>query len=126
MTEQEIQKIKPGTRIFYIYHGKVHSGELDRISVTDALTKVKCVALSDGAIVPYQFTYRLICDANHAHAKYWANDESPDRGTAKDEADCPSLFYCSRCGCDCDDTLPCGVDHFNFCPVCGARIIQED
>jgi len=39
-------------------------------------------------------------------------------------AEWPSLFTCSICGWECDDTIPCDTIDFNFCPNCGMVIVK--
>ena len=34
----------------------------------------------------------------------------------------PSLFCCSVCGCEDDDTYTCDVNEYRYCPNCGARM----
>jgi len=34
--------------------------------------------------------------------------------------DYPTLFECSACGWECDDTMPGDTATYNFCPNCGA------
>ena len=36
--------------------------------------------------------------------------------------DYPSLFGCSVCGWECDDTYYCDTDILNYCPNCGAKM----
>lgn len=38
----------------------------------------------------------------------------------------PSLFECSVCGWGCDDTTRADTSVWNFCPNCGAEIMQAD
>lgn len=37
----------------------------------------------------------------------------------------PSLFKCSVCGCEDDDTYTCDVSEYRFCPACGARLTKK-
>lgn len=37
----------------------------------------------------------------------------------------PSLFKCSVCGCEDDDTYTCDVSEYRFCPNCGAKIDEK-
>lgn len=37
----------------------------------------------------------------------------------------PSLFECSICGWECDDTTPGLTQEYNYCPYCGAKIISQ-
>lgn len=37
----------------------------------------------------------------------------------------PSLFKCSVCGCEDDDTYTCDVSEYRFCPACGAKIDEK-
>ena len=39
--------------------------------------------------------------------------------------DYPSLFECSVCGWECDDTVPGDTETYNFCPNCGADMREE-
>ena len=38
----------------------------------------------------------------------------------------PSLFKCSVCGCEDDDTYTCDVSKYRYCPNCGAKIDEEE
>lgn len=42
----------------------------------------------------------------------------------KNIADYSSMFQCSKCGWKCNDMYECD-DDFNFCPNCGAIIIND-
>ena len=37
----------------------------------------------------------------------------------------PSLFKCSVCGCEDDDTYTCDVSEYCYCPNCGAKIDEK-
>lgn len=37
----------------------------------------------------------------------------------------PSLFKCSVCGCEDDDTYTCDVSEYRYCPNCGAKIDEK-
>nr|DAI99246.1 MAG TPA: putative cytoplasmic protein [Caudoviricetes sp.] len=37
----------------------------------------------------------------------------------------PSLFHCSVCGCEDDDTYTCDVSEYRYCPNCGAKIDEK-
>ena len=37
----------------------------------------------------------------------------------------PSLFCCSVCGCEDDDTYTCDVSEYRYCPNCGAKIDEK-
>lgn len=39
--------------------------------------------------------------------------------------DYPTLFECSACGWECDDTMPGDTATYNFCPNCGARMEES-
>lgn len=39
--------------------------------------------------------------------------------------DYPSLFECSACGWECDDTMPGDTSTYNFCPNCGAMMEES-
>lgn len=36
-----------------------------------------------------------------------------------------SLFKCSVCGCEDDDTYTCDVSEYRYCPNCGAKIDEK-
>lgn len=36
-----------------------------------------------------------------------------------------SLFECSVCGCEDDDTYTCDVSEYRYCPNCGAKIDEK-
>lgn len=38
----------------------------------------------------------------------------------------PSLFECSVCGCEDDDTYTCDVTEYHYCPNCGAKIDEKE
>lgn len=38
----------------------------------------------------------------------------------------PSLFCCSVCGCEDDDTYTCDVSEYRYCPNCGAKMDEEE
>ena len=37
----------------------------------------------------------------------------------------PSLFKCSVCGCEDDDTYTCDVREYHYCPNCGAKMDEK-
>ena len=37
----------------------------------------------------------------------------------------PSLFKCSVCGCEDDDTYTCDVSEYRYCPNCGAKMDEH-
>lgn len=37
----------------------------------------------------------------------------------------PSLFKCSVCGCEDDDTYTCDVSEYHYCPNCGAKMDEK-
>lgn len=37
----------------------------------------------------------------------------------------PSLFHCSVCGCEDDDTYTCDATEYHYCPNCGAKIDEK-
>ena len=37
----------------------------------------------------------------------------------------PSLFKCSVCGCEDDDTYTCDVSEYRYCPNCGVKIDEK-
>lgn len=39
--------------------------------------------------------------------------------------DYPTLFECSACGWECDDTMPGDTATYNFCPNCGAEMEES-
>ena len=38
----------------------------------------------------------------------------------------PSLFHCSVCGCEDDDTYTCDVSEYRYCPNCGAKMDERE
>ena len=38
----------------------------------------------------------------------------------------PSLFKCSVCGCEDDDTYTCDVSEYRYCPNCGAKMDEKE
>ena len=38
----------------------------------------------------------------------------------------PSLFKCSVCGCEDDDTYTCDVSEYCYCPNCGAKMDEKE
>lgn len=126
MTEAEIAKVHDVDLIFYIKNGKLGMGHIaQKGCIVPGYPGMECVILDNAMAVPYQFTYRYIWEANRALVRLWRQDETAGTGSATDEALAPDQFECSNCGCDCDYTRSCGVDYFNFCPVCGARITKH-
>lgn len=41
-------------------------------------------------------------------------------------AEYPTMFECSSCGWECDDTLPGDTEEYNYCPNCGRKIVRKD
>ena len=62
-------------------------------------------------------------------AKAWMNDapsaDVVERKRGHNVKDYKSLFECSECGADCDDTYTWSCD-INYCPNCGARMVDDD
>lgn len=126
MTEAELTKLKEGDLVFYIKNGKMGMRNIEKKEYTTPdYPGMKCVLLEGDLAVPYQFAYRYVYEANFALQALWCQDESAGKGTATDEADYYGAFECSNCGCECDYTRSCGVDLFNFCPVCGYKITKH-
>lgn len=55
---------------------------------------------------------------------YTFNAENLRELRGKNIADTPSLFKCSVCGWECNDTYTCDSE-FKYCPNCGVKIIGE-
>jgi DNA-directed RNA polymerase subunit RPC12/RpoP len=63
------------------------------------------------------------------HAGYQAGYENGKRDAVRHAynkcEEYPTLFECSACGEDCDDTVPWDHTEIEYCPHCGAKIIDE-
>lgn len=83
------------------------------------ITKFKKMELGEHGLVE-----RLFADGVYAVIAAFPSADVAPVVHGKDLAS-PSLFHCSVCGCEDDDTYTCDVSEYRFCPACGAKMDEE-
>ena len=83
------------------------------------ITKFKKMELGEHGLVE-----RLFADGVYAVIAAFPSADVAPVVHGKDLAS-PSLFQCSVCGCEDDDTYTCDVSEYRYCPNCGAKIDEK-